>query len=79
MASSFGVLTYVTISNVSLSICGYLVFLVVYQIVHYRFFHPLAKFPGPFWASVTRLWIAWHNWKADELYLEQKLHEKYGM
>lgn len=51
----------------------------VYQIVYYRFFHPLAKFPGPFWGSVTRLWITYHNIKGDEPETFQALHRKYGM
>jgi hypothetical protein len=51
---------------------------VLYQIIYYRFFHPLRHFPGPFWASVTRLWIAYHNIKADECELELELHRQYG-
>lgn len=51
----------------------------VYQIVYYRFFHPLSKFPGPFWGSVTRLWITYHNVKGDEPETFQALHRKYGM
>lgn len=50
----------------------------LYQIVYYRFFHPLATFPGPFWGSVTRLWITWHNIKGDEPWVFRALHEKYG-
>ncbi|KAF1970001.1 cytochrome P450 [Bimuria novae-zelandiae CBS 107.79] len=49
-----------------------------YQIIYYRFFHSLRKFPGPFWASVTRLWIAYHNILGDECELELALHKRYG-
>jgi hypothetical protein len=49
-----------------------------YQIIYYRFFHPLRHFPGPFWASVTRLWIAYHNILGDECETELALHKKYG-
>lgn len=49
-----------------------------YQIIHYRFFHPLKAFPGPFWGSVTRLWITYHNVKGDEPKTFQELHRKYG-
>lgn len=52
---------------------------VVYQIVYNHFFHPLAKFPGPFWAGVTRLWLTYHNVKADECQVVQALHKKHGM
>ena len=68
-----------TFGNVILAFVAYLVSRVLYQIVYYRFFHPLSKFPGPFWASVTRLWIAYHNIKEDEPYVEHELHKKYGM
>ncbi|KAL4806077.1 cytochrome P450 [Aspergillus unguis] len=49
-----------------------------YQIVYYRFFHPLSAFPGPFWGSVTRLWIAWHNLQETELPTVYDLTKKYG-
>lgn len=69
---------FITLRNVLLSVFGYVFYSIVYQIVYYRFFHPLRKFPGPWWASVTRLWIAYHNVKEDELYLEEDMHRKLG-
>lgn len=51
-------LSFLGLRNLVLTILGYLVARAVYQIVYYRYFHPLSKFPGPFWGSVTRLWIA---------------------
>jgi hypothetical protein len=51
-------LAFLSFRNLVLAIFGYVVARVVYQIVYYRYFHPLSKFPGPFWGSVTRLWIA---------------------
>lgn len=50
-----------------------------YQVFYYRFLHPLRIFPGPFWASVTRLWITYHNVRGDEPWTFQALHRKYGM
>lgn len=44
-----------------------------------QFFHPLSKFPGPFWASVTRLWVAYHNLMEDECQIEYDLHKRHGM
>ncbi|KAF2458809.1 flavonoid 3',5'-hydroxylase [Lineolata rhizophorae] len=73
-----GLLAYLTAGNVCLVFLAYITYCVLSQIIYYRFFHPLAKFPGPFWASVTRLWIAYHNVKADEYLLEHELHKKYG-
>ena len=51
---------------------------ILYQVVYYRFCHPLKDFPGPFWASTTRLWIAYHSLKGDEHTLLWELHQKYG-
>lgn len=49
-----------------------------YQAIYYNFFHPLRKFPGPFWASTTRLWLAYQHWANTELEVEERLHKKYG-
>jgi hypothetical protein len=68
----------ITLSNIFLAGIGYVLFCAIYQIVHYRLFHPLSKYPGPFWASVTRLWIAYHNFMEDEYVVEHELHKKYG-
>lgn len=57
---------------------AYVLFNFAYQIVYYRFLHPLRNFPGPFWASVTRLWITYHNVKGDEPTTFQDLHRRYG-
>lgn len=57
---------------------AYAVISFAYQVVHYRFFHSLRRFPGPFWASVTRLWITYHNIKGDEPQTFQALHQKHG-
>jgi len=46
--------------------------------VYYRWLHPLARYPGPFWASVTNIWKAYH---LSTLHLPDKLvslHEQYG-
>jgi hypothetical protein len=31
-------------------------------VVYQRFFHPLASIPGPFSASLSRLWMTKHSW-----------------
>ncbi|KAF2842058.1 flavonoid 3',5'-hydroxylase [Patellaria atrata CBS 101060] len=72
------VLPKLTISNVVVGFLVCIVIRAVYQVVYYRFFHPLRAFPGPFWGSVTRLWIAYHNFKATELAQCQALHKRYG-
>ena len=50
----------------------------VVYVIYYRLLHPLAKYPGPFWASVTNVWKAYH---LSTLHLPDKLvglHEQYG-
>lgn len=78
MGLAGNVLSLLTVTNLFLSFIAYIVFKIIYQIVYYRFFHPLAKFPGPFWASVTRLWITWENLKETEYLTCYELSKKYG-
>jgi len=72
-------LSKLTIANAFLLLVAYIAYHVLYQVIYYRFFHPLAKFPGPFWGSVTRIWIAYHNIKEDECAVFTELIKKYGM
>lgn len=69
----------VTVTNTLLALFAYIVLRFLSQIVYYRFYHPLSAFPGPFWGSVTRLWIAWHNVRETELATVYALTKKYGM
>ncbi|KAL4819371.1 cytochrome P450 [Aspergillus spinulosporus] len=48
-------------------------------IIYTRWFHPLAQFPGPFWASVSRIWTVLHVLPGDAEKKQRKLHEKYGL
>lgn len=41
-----------------------------------RYFHPLSKFPGPFWASVTDLYLVFFIPSVPIFGL--KLHKKHG-
>ncbi|KAF2748279.1 flavonoid 3',5'-hydroxylase [Sporormia fimetaria CBS 119925] len=77
-STSPSVVSLITPTNIFLASVAYTLFSIAYQIIYYRFFHPLRHFPGPFWASVTRLWIAYHNIKGDECEVELALHRKYG-
>ncbi|KAK0649669.1 cytochrome P450-like protein [Cercophora newfieldiana] len=48
-------------------------------IVVYRlFFHPLAKYPGPFLAKLTDAYMLYHAWKGDRHLEFWRMHEKYG-
>ncbi|EDP89834.1 hypothetical protein HBH56_212230 [Parastagonospora nodorum] len=55
---------------IALYLCSY----VIYQ----RFFHPLAKFPGPFLASLTDLWQVSEMLSLKQPYNLTDLHERYG-
>ncbi|KAI1614672.1 cytochrome P450 [Exophiala viscosa] len=68
----------VTIRSFAYCLLAFILYRIVAQIIYYRYLHPLRDFPGPFWASVTRLWIGWHCWRQTELETEKALHEKYG-
>lgn len=47
-------------------------------IVYYRVFHPLARYPGPFFASLTNLWKLYHQWTLRMPETLRELHERYG-
>lgn len=79
MAIGERLLPLVTVTNTILALLAYIILRFVYQVVYYRFYHPLSVFPGPFWGSVTRLWIAWHNMRETELPTVYALTKKYGM
>lgn len=55
---------------VALGIVGY--------VVYHVYFHPLARFPGPFLASVTDLWQVYQFLTLREPYTLTDLHAKYG-
>ncbi|KAJ6120868.1 hypothetical protein N7523_005148 [Penicillium sp. IBT 18751x] len=71
-------LSLLTVTNTILGLIAYILFKIISQIVYYRFFHPLKEFPGPFWASVTRLWIAKQNLQETEYLTTHELTKKYG-
>ncbi|CEJ86201.1 hypothetical protein VHEMI04037 [[Torrubiella] hemipterigena] len=47
-------------------------------IIYTRTIHPLAAIPGPFWASVTRLWYVYHVAKGDMEHVQRALHARFG-
>lgn len=69
-----------SIANVALALLLLATCKILHQFIKYRYFHPLASFPGPVLATVTRLWLAFHVVKgADYAYHAfKRLHEKYG-
>ncbi|KZO90145.1 cytochrome P450 [Calocera viscosa TUFC12733] len=47
-------------------------------VVKQWFFHPLAKYRGPFLASLTNLWSAYLAFRGDWHVVMDQLHKKYG-
>lgn len=47
-------------------------------IAYTRTVHPLASVPGPFWASVSRIWYMYRIYVGDMEVVQRGLHEKYG-
>jgi len=43
-----------------------------------RYFSALTDIPGPWWASITRLWNVWYIVKGDHNLKLIKEHEKHG-
>lgn len=41
-------------------------------------FHPLAKYPGPFWARISSLYASYHFYRGDLHHNIDRCHEKYG-
>ncbi|KAK3997814.1 cytochrome P450-like protein [Cladorrhinum sp. PSN332] len=48
--------------------------LVIYRV----FFHPLAKYPGPFLAKLTDAYMLYYAWRGDRHLEFWRLHEQYG-
>lgn len=47
-------------------------------IIYQRYFHPLAAYPGPFWASITDLWQVNEFLSLRQPYNLTDLHQRYG-
>lgn len=61
-------------SIVTTGLCIYFVTNFIYNV----FFHPYAKYPGPFLAKFTDLYAGYHAWKGD-IHLDMwRCHLKYG-
>ena len=58
--------------------CGALILLLGW-IVYARLLHPAAKVPGPFLASITRLWYVLKVRDGAFDHVNRDLHQKYGL
>lgn len=51
---------------------------VIATVIHRLYFHPLSKFPGPFWARISAWPAYWHTLKRDRHVWLWCLQEEYG-
>ncbi|AEO69867.1 uncharacterized protein THITE_2120621 [Thermothielavioides terrestris NRRL 8126] len=66
-----------SMTPLALSLSLLLVILTSY-VAYQRLLSPFAGIPGPFWASLSRLWLTWHARKGDLHTVMMRLHEKHG-
>ena len=52
--------------------------LVLCYVVYQRYLHPLASIPGPFAASISRLWITRLSWVGGTHKVMVDLHRQHG-
>ncbi|GJD03524.1 isotrichodermin C-15 hydroxylase [Colletotrichum higginsianum] len=68
--------------DVSVSLAGLLASVAIASaaiyIIYQRYFHPLAAYPGPFWASITDLWQVNEFLSLRQPYNLTDLHQRYG-
>lgn len=77
MDSSSSVLLNVPFSRGTLAAFFILAGCLLYAI-YQRWFHPLAAYPGPLWASITDLWQVHQFLTLKQPYHLTELHERYG-
>ncbi|ESZ92863.1 putative cytochrome P450 monooxygenase [Sclerotinia borealis F-4128] len=68
--------SYLNLGNLLWLLLAWILVPFLYQIIYYRFFHPLRQYPGPFWGTVTRLWYTYQSYNQTELTTYQNLFEK---
>lgn len=76
MSSLFEILSKLTSPEFLLPLA--LIVSILSYVVYQHFLHPLASIPGPFWASLSRLWMTKHAWDGDMNVTMIALHDKHG-
>jgi hypothetical protein len=68
----------ISISKAMLVGIASLVSLLMGQVVYLLYLHPLAKFPGPALAAISRLWLYRVTSRGDPEVEFERLHKLYG-
>lgn len=58
--------------------CAHVLSQIIGVAVYRLYFHPLAKYPGPFWAKLTQWPEAQSSWRGRRHLDLHAMHEKYG-
>ena len=66
-------------AHLGLVILGFMYLALVSHVVQNRYFHPLSKFPGPFWGSITNLYCSLMILTGESQRMEFDFHKKYGI
>lgn len=77
--AAMSVMEGISYPNVFILTGSFLLAYVFATAVYRLYFHPLAKFPGPFWAKLTTIPAWWHSRNQDRHLWLLSLQEQYGM
>lgn len=67
-----------TLGQLCISATSLLAISLALYVLYIRFLSPLAQIPGPFIASISRLWMVQQSDKGDMHRVMLNLHEKHG-
>jgi hypothetical protein len=65
------------LSPITVIVIAWIGFALLY-VAYYKLFHPLARYPGPFWASLTNAWSLSLSVAGDWPERMDVLHARYG-
>jgi cytochrome P450 len=66
------------LSTILLTSAAVVISTLIYHVVSLRYLHPLSKYPGPLFASISGWWRIYHEVKGDLPQIIHSLHQKYG-
>ncbi|KAI0532407.1 cytochrome P450 [Xylaria digitata] len=67
-----------TLRNTIVIVVGLMLTFQIFDVIYNVYFHPLARFPGPFWARASLLWRFYHTMSGRAHRVIQAQHRIYG-